>query len=127
MTKVTAPTGYTIVFEGQGGAAGFGKGSADVTLAPEGDATRLRYSAQAQVGGKMAQIGSRLVDATAAKLTDDFFRSFEERLAPAHAEPDEAAPLSTGVAAADGGGTKWLGWAIAALVGAALVAWLLLR
>jgi len=127
MTKVQPPTGYTIVFEGQGGAAGFGKGSADVTLAAEGDATRLRYTAQAQVGGKMAQIGSRLVDATAGKLTDDFFRCFEERLRPAHAEPDEAAPLTSGVAAADSGGTKWLGWAIVALVAAALIAWLLLR
>ena len=127
MTKVQPPTGYTIVFEGQGGAAGFGKGSADVTLAAEGDATRLRYTAQAQVGGKMAQIGSRLVDATAGKLTDDFFRCFEERLRPAHAEPDEAASLTAGTAAAAGGGSKGLVWAIVALAAAALVAWLLLR
>src|SRR5438105_8091201 len=120
MTNVQPPTGYTIVFEGQGGAAGFGKGSADVTLTSEGDATRLRYSAQAQVGGKIAQIGSRLVDATAGKLTDDFFRCFEERLRPAPPEPDEATPLTPGTAAAAGGGPKGLVWAIAALVAAAL-------
>lgn len=127
MTKVQPPTGYTIVFEGQGGAAGFGKGSADVTLAPEGDATRLRYSAQAQVGGKIAQIGSRLVDATAGKLTDDFFRCFEERLRPAPVEPDEAAPLTAGSAASASGGAGGLVWAVVALAAAALVAWLLLR
>ena len=127
MTDVKAPNSYTINFDGQGGVAGFGKGSADVSLLAEGDSTRLRYDAKAQVGGKMAQIGSRLIDATAGKLTEDFFRCFEERLRPAHAEPDEAAPLTSGVAAADSGGTKWLGWAIVALVAAALIAWLLLR
>ena len=128
MTDVSPPNGYTINFDGQGGVAGFGRGSANVRLVPEGDAaTRLTYDARAQVGGKMAQIGSRLVDATAGKLTDDFFRCFEERLRPAHSEPDEAAPLTSGVAAADSGGTKWLGWAIVALVAAALIAWLLLR
>jgi carbon monoxide dehydrogenase subunit G len=127
MTNMKPPTGYTIVFEGQGGAAGFGKGSADVTLAAEGDATRLRYTAQAQVGGKMAQIGSRLVDAAAGKVTDDFFRAFEERLRPAQAEPDEAPALTGGTARPAAGGANRLVWAIVALAAAALVAWLLLR
>jgi carbon monoxide dehydrogenase subunit G len=75
MTDVSPPNGYTIHFDGQGGAAGFGKGSADVKLAAEGDAaTRLAYHARATVGGKMAQIGSRLVDATAAKITGRFLQ-----------------------------------------------------
>ncbi|MFP3758818.1 SRPBCC domain-containing protein, partial [Cupriavidus sp. SIMBA_020] len=72
---IEAPNTYTIVFEGQGGAAGFGKGTTRVTLAPEGDeATRLEYTASAQVGGKLAQIGSRLVDGAARKLAGEFFK-----------------------------------------------------
>jgi len=93
MTNVQAPTRYTINFDGQGGVAGFGKGSADVSLAPEGDKTRLSYSAQAQVGGKMAQIGSRLIDAAAGKITDDFFTAFEAALqADASAAAGAAVP-----------------------------------
>jgi carbon monoxide dehydrogenase subunit G len=103
LQNVQPPQSYTIVFDGQGGVAGFGRGSADVNLAPEGDAqTRLAYEAKAQVGGKLAQIGSRLVDAAAAKIADDFFRAFETRLqaqiAPAAAdtgaERDTAAPVA---------------------------------
>lgn len=93
MTNVVAPTSYTIVFDGQGGVAGFGKGSADVTLAPEGTQTTLRYAAKAQVGGKLAQIGSRLVDAAAAKIAEDFFQAFEARLQPA--APPEAPAAAT--------------------------------
>ncbi len=95
LTNVEPPNGYTIAFDGQGGVAGFGKGSADVKLAPEGEsATRLSYDARAQVGGKMAQIGSRLIDAAAGKITDDFFNAFEAHLAPAQVavEAKAAAP-----------------------------------
>ena len=99
MSEVNAPHGYTIHFDGQGGAAGFGKGSADVKLEAQGESTtRLAYLARATVGGKMAQIGSRLVDATAAKITDDFFKAFEAQVRsqlPAGVEapvPREAAP-----------------------------------
>jgi carbon monoxide dehydrogenase subunit G len=83
MTNVDAPQRYTINFEGQGGAAGFGKGSADVSLLAEGDTgaqTRLAYAAKAQIGGKLAQIGSRLVDAAAGKIANDFFKAFEANL-----------------------------------------------
>lgn len=81
LADVVPPTSYTIHFDGQGGVAGFGKGSAHVTLAPEGAGqTRLDYSAQAQVGGKIAQVGSRLVDAAAGKMSGDFFDAFEARL-----------------------------------------------
>lgn len=93
MTDVEAPNAYTINFDGQGGVAGHGKGSARVRLSPEGTSTRLAYSAKAQVGGKMAQIGARLIDATAAKITDDFFKAFEERLQPAApVAPDAIVP-----------------------------------
>ncbi|WP_341313641.1 carbon monoxide dehydrogenase subunit G [Paraburkholderia sp. IMGN_8] len=77
LTDIDAPNAYTIVFEGQGGAAGFGKGNARVTLEPDGDAaTKLMYSANAQVGGKLAQIGSRLVDGAARKIAGEFFKRF---------------------------------------------------
>jgi carbon monoxide dehydrogenase subunit G len=81
LTDVDAPNAYTIKFDGQGGAAGFGKGEASVKLSPEGDGTRLDYSAKANVGGKLAQIGSRLVDAAAKKMADDFFGKFNAELA----------------------------------------------
>jgi len=69
--------GYSLRFEGQGGAAGFANGEARVMLAPaEGGQTSLHYIVTAQVGGKLAQIGSRLVDGAAAKLADDFFARF---------------------------------------------------
>ncbi len=80
MTNIAAPNSYTINFDGQGGVAGFGKGSADVSLSEQGAQTLLKYTARAQVGGKMAQVGSRLIDAAAGKITDDFFKAFEARL-----------------------------------------------
>lgn len=95
MTNIQAPHGYTINFDGQGGVAGFGKGSADVALVAEGDKTRLKYNARATVGGKMAQVGSRLIDATAAKITEDFFKAFAARLGPPEV-PVGAAEAVTG-------------------------------
>ena len=74
------PESYTLNFEGQGGVAGFAKGSAEVRLTPEGDNTRLNYSAKANVGGKLAQIGSRLIDGTARKLADQFFTAFKKHV-----------------------------------------------
>ncbi|UCF24899.1 MAG: carbon monoxide dehydrogenase subunit G, partial [Ralstonia sp.] len=77
LTDIVPPTSYRLNFDGQGGAAGFGKGTAQVQLAPEGPTvTRLSYTAHAQVGGKLAQIGSRLVDGAARKLADEFFQRF---------------------------------------------------
>ncbi|MGH7004702.1 MAG: SRPBCC family protein [Alphaproteobacteria bacterium] len=76
------PNGYRIVGEGKGGVAGFAKGGAKVVLREEGGATVLAYDAEAKVGGKLAQIGSRLVLGTVRKLTDDFFKKFAETVAP---------------------------------------------
>ncbi|MGY0779246.1 SRPBCC domain-containing protein [Azospirillum argentinense] len=77
LSDLDPPNGYTITGEGSGGAAGFGKGGAKVLLEPDGEAaTVLSYTAHATVGGKLAQIGSRLVDATARKMADDFFNRF---------------------------------------------------
>lgn len=80
LSDIKPPESYSMSFEGQGGAAGFAKGGAKVRLVPEKDHTRLVYEAKANVGGKLAQIGSRLVDAAAKKVADDFFRTFNEKL-----------------------------------------------
>jgi hypothetical protein len=93
------PDSYALAFEGQGGVAGFAKGSASVQLAPQGAAeTLLTYQAKAHVGGKLAQIGSRLVDAAAQKVAGEFFTAFNERMSSmhavaAHAEEEHALPL----------------------------------
>lgn len=79
--NVDAPNGYSIVGEGQGGIAGFAKGGADVQLVEESNETVLTYQANAQVGGKIAQLGSRLIKSTAAKLADKFFKNFRDALA----------------------------------------------
>ena len=84
VSDIHPPQSYRIAFEGQGGVAGFGKGGAQVQLAPEAEGTRLTYQVKASVGGKLAQIGSRLVDAAARKLADDFFRTFNEKVASLH-------------------------------------------
>ncbi|PWC91668.1 carbon monoxide dehydrogenase subunit G [Azospirillum sp. TSO5] len=95
LSDLDPPNGYTITGEGSGGAAGFGKGGATVTLADDGGATLLSYTAKAQVGGKLAQIGSRLVDATARKMAEEFFARFTRIVGPA---PVETAPAVEPVA-----------------------------
>jgi carbon monoxide dehydrogenase subunit G len=80
LSNIQPPNSYAIAFEGQGGVAGFAKGGAEVSLKAEGSATRLSYKAKANVGGKLAQIGSRLVDAAAAKVAGEFFAAFNERV-----------------------------------------------
>lgn len=79
--NITPPKGYSIVGEGQGGIAGFAKGGADVQLVEDANETVLTYQAKAQVGGKMAQLGSRLIKSTSAKLADKFFKNFRDALA----------------------------------------------
>lgn len=78
LTNLNPPHSYTIVGEGKGGIAGFAKGGADVTLTEDGDGTILTYTAKADVGGKIAQLGSRLIDSTSKKLAGQFFEKFGE-------------------------------------------------
>jgi carbon monoxide dehydrogenase subunit G len=82
LSDLDPPTSYTIAGEGSGGVAGFAKGSAKVGLAEEGDATVLNYVVQAHVGGKLAQIGSRLIDSVARKMAENFFTRFVAAVAP---------------------------------------------
>ena len=91
LADLDPPNSYSIAFEGQGGVAGFGKGGAQVQLAAEsGASTKLTYQVKANVGGKLAQIGSRLVDAAAKKLSEDFFNAFNAKVASLHPAPAEA-------------------------------------
>ncbi len=150
MLNVVPPSSYTLNFDGQGGAAGFGKGSADVQLSPDADGTRLGYSAKAQIGGKLAQVGSRLIDGAAAKIADDFFAAFASRLsaearavdetivgeggAPAAAASREGAGIGGAAvearrgspaptASPSGSSLRWLAWIVAIVVIAALIAY----
>ncbi len=132
LSDIDPPNGYTISGEGTGGVAGFAKGGATVKLAEDGDATILTYEANATVGGKLAQIGSRLIDSTARKMADDFFRKFaeavgggaEEAAAPEAAAADtapaaaEATPAPAAAPASSGGLSPavWIGGLVAAVV-----------
>ena len=73
-----APDGFSLSGEGEGGLAGFAKGGADVTLTEDGETTILQYSAKAETGGKIAQLGGRLITSTAKKLSKNFFEKFEK-------------------------------------------------
>ncbi len=95
LTEVQPPESYTLSFEGQGGAAGFGKGSAQVRLTPAGSGCELGYTVNAQVGGKIAQVGQRLIDGVAKSMAEDFFKRFDaqmQRRYPAAAVAGGAAP-----------------------------------
>ena len=142
------PKSYRISGEGQGGAAGFAKGGAVVNLEEDGAGTILRYTADAQVGGKLAQIGSRLIDGTAKKLADEFFEAFVAKVGemggPAASGPAEAAAATVVTAglpaseqaqmevvrtadppSAKGAMTRWI--AVATIAVLVVVAWLAFR
>jgi carbon monoxide dehydrogenase subunit G len=113
IANLNPPTSYSLTFEGQGGAAGHAKGGAEVSLSPEGAGTNLTYTAKAQVGGKLAQIGSRLIDSVAKKMADDFFTAFVAKVgtpvetttvATADTEP---AGVSTATAESGSGRRIW--------------------
>jgi carbon monoxide dehydrogenase subunit G len=82
LENINAPVSYTIAGEGKGGIAGFAKGGADVALEEVPEGTKLSYAVKAQIGGKLAQLGSRLIDSTVKKLADQFFRNFTDTLSP---------------------------------------------
>lgn len=114
LSDIDPPNGYRISGEGQGGAAGFAKGGAEVKLRDDGGETVLTYDVDAQVGGKIAQVGARLIDGTARKLADEFFGKFATMVG---GPPPEAAPAtataggtsaSPATAAAKRGYTHWL-------------------
>jgi len=94
LSDIDPPNGYTITGEGQGGVAGFAKGGAKVFLTDDSGATLLKYEVNAQVGGKLAQLGARLIDATAKQMAEQFFTKFSDevqKLSPAPLEPGPGA------------------------------------
>jgi carbon monoxide dehydrogenase subunit G len=106
LSDLDPPNGYRISGEGQGGAAGFAKGGAVVTLREDAGDTVLTYNVDAQVGGKIAQVGARLIDGTAKKLADEFFGKFATMVGgPPPAAVDAAAPPPTGTIAPPPTGT----------------------
>lgn len=91
LSDIVEGTSCTIGGEGKGGAAGFAKGAARVQLEPEGEGTKLTYEVEAHVGGKLAQLGSRIIDSFARKMADDFFQRFQSALeGPAEGEDESA-------------------------------------
>ncbi len=94
LSDIKPPHSYSLAFEGQGGPAGFAKGGAQVRLIPEKDQTRLVYEAKANVGGKLAQIGSRLVDAAAKKVADEFFQNFNKRMSASEEDTTVVIPAA---------------------------------
>jgi len=131
LQDILAPNSYTLVFEGQGGAAGFGKGSAQVSLAPpaEGGGCELSYTAKAQVGGKIAQVGQRLIDGVARSMAEDFFKRFDDEMQRRypHAYVDIATvPPRPKMVPVKKPVPQWV-WLAGAVVLAALIWWLARR
>jgi len=95
LADLNPPQSYTIAGEGTGGVAGFAKGSAKVNLDEDGGATVLHYAVQAHVGGKLAQIGSRLIDSVARRMAENFFTRFVAAVVPEQAAPASGATAVT--------------------------------
>ena len=129
LSDINPPASYKLSFEGQGGPAGFGKGSAEVKLTPITDGCELSYTVHASVGGKIAQLGQRLIDGAAKSMAEDFFRRFDEEMQRQH--PDSYAAkivmgeIEPATIARKSGLTTWV-WGLGAAV-LALVAWQLTR
>jgi hypothetical protein len=120
LSEMNPPSSYTLAFEGSGGAAGFGKGSSQVALVAEAGGTRLKYTAKATVGGKLAQVGARLIDGVAKKMAEDFFKRFNDAVAPVPAAVAEAV-AHPGAAAR--GVPHWVWVAIAVAVAVLIALW----
>ena len=125
LTDIVPPTSYKLGFDAQGGVAGFGKGEAAVQLAPAATGCELSYTVHSTVGGKIAQLGQRLIDGAAKSLAEDFFRRFEEALQARYPSAAAAAPASAGTALQPmpkaGGGMPTWAWAAIAVVVAAVI------
>lgn len=142
LSDIQPPDSYTITFDGQGGAAGFGKGSSQVRLSPQvgGPGCVLDYKVQAQVGGKIAQLGQRLIDGVARSMAEDFFKRFDNEMQRVHPQayaaasaaaeeaavdvvPDAAA-VPPPLAGASAGGMPAWGWILAALLVIVVAVWM---
>ena len=113
LADIVPPTSYTLQGSVRGGAAGFGKGSAKVSLSEQEGGTLLTYEVEGNVGGKLAQIGQRLIDGAARKLADDFFAKFSELVAPTPIAAEAPTPV-----AAENSRPPWI--AIGAMIAASI-------
>lgn len=128
LENLEPPEGYTITGESKAGAAGFGRGSADVRLAEENGATLLTYTADLKVGGKLAQVGSRLVAGTTRKIADDFFSCLTAELEAGQVYGAAAPAEEPGAEPGDRTSSRaaWIATAAAVLLAALLIGWFLL-
>lgn len=127
LSDIQAPNSYALNFEAQGGVAGFGKGESKVSLHPHAEGCELQYTVHSTVGGKLAQLGQRLIDGAAKSLAEDFFKRFDEALQAKYPASEGEAPVTTSTeqaASSSGAVPTWI-W-IALLVGAGAV-WSLVR
>ena len=127
LTDIQAPNSYALNFEAQGGVAGFGKGESKVSLHAHAEGCELQYTVHSTVGGKLAQLGQRLIDGAAKSLAEDFFKRFDEALQakyPAAEGAPASSEASPETASASGGVPAWV-W-LALVVGAGAV-WALTR
>ncbi len=115
LSEIVPPSSYKLSFEAQGGVAGFGKGESSVALAPAAGGSELSYTVKSTVGGKIAQLGQRLIDGAAKSMADDFFRRFEEELLRRHPEAAAAKAAASAPAVASGPSGPWPEWAWPAL------------
>jgi carbon monoxide dehydrogenase subunit G len=123
LSDIQAPNSYTLHFEAQGGVAGFGKGESQVSLHPHAEGCELKYTVHSTVGGKLAQLGQRLIDGAAKSIAEDFFKRFDEALQAKYPGADAASAVAE-VKTASGSVPTWV-W-LALLVGAVAV-WSLVR
>ena len=127
LSDIQAPNSYALNFEAQGGVAGFGKGESKVSLHQHAEGCELQYTVHSTVGGKLAQLGQRLIDGAAKSLAEDFFKRFDEALQAKYPATEGEAPVTTSTeqaASSSGAVPTWI-W-IALLVGAGAV-WSLVR
>jgi carbon monoxide dehydrogenase subunit G len=127
LSDIQAPNSYALNFEAQGGVAGFGKGESKVSLHPHAEGCELQYTVHSTVGGKLAQLGQRLIDGAAKSLAEDFFKRFDEALQAKYPATEGEAPVATSsepATASSGAVPTWV-W-IALVVGAGAV-WSLVR
>jgi uncharacterized protein len=124
LSDVQPPESYTLAFEGQGGPAGFGRGTSKVRLTPNAQGCELSYTVNAQVGGKIAQVGQRLIDGVARSMAEDFFQRFDAEMQKRH--PAAAPAPAAAAPAATPGIPAWV-WVLVAVVAVAVGVWLLRR
>lgn len=118
LTDIQAPNSYTLNFDGNGGPAGFGKGNAKVVLAGKEQGCELSYDATATVGGKIAQVGQRLIDGVAKSMLETFFKRFDQEMLRRHPELAPKEPAKSGLSSVP----SWL-WIVIAIIIIALIIW----